>query len=350
MTQSTRYIALALTAGLFASAASAQQELGGFEAAKEVELATVRKNPQAFKNVWIKFTGTYMGLGNVHNPFFTRFTRAEFTNFALWDDTQQIWKQSEYDRPCSTVFAEKKNGPVLEKLYALQRYQRVTLTGVVRNEWQGDPWIEVSVIEPIEEPRITSASLTHMRRAHGFIEGRKWAQAAIELNLASSQTLTTQARGWLHGYLGLCQMRLGRPELALQQLDTAKGLIPADEVIDEWLTQARQDPSSAIDTSTRVTTIRRGDRPMWEAVEETSKPRDDTKRGGLRKNATPIGATPTGSTQDTPDDTTPTQQPNDTESPSGTQGTSPNASQQAPKQGDSAEKNAASKEGNSSSK
>ncbi|HMQ23371.1 MAG TPA: hypothetical protein PKE00_12825, partial [Planctomycetota bacterium] len=122
------------------------------------------------------------------------------------------------------------------------------------------------------------------------------------------------------------------------------------------LTQARQDPSSAIDTSTRVTTIRRGDRPMWEAVEETSKPRDDTKRGGLRKNATPIGATPegatqgAGSTQDTPNDTTPTQQPNNTESPSGTQGTSPNASQQAPKQGDSAEKNAASKEGNSSSK
>lgn len=313
MTQSTRFIAFALTAGLCASATSAQHELGGFEAAKEVELTTVRANPQAFKNVWIKFSGTYLGLGAVHNPFFTRFTRAEFANFAAWDNDQQIWKQKEYDRACSTLFAEKKNAKLLDSLYSLQRYQRIMMTGVVRNAWQGDPWIEVTQIDTIDEPRITSASLTHMNRGYQLIEQRKWAQAAIEFNLASSKTLTTEARGWMHGYLGLCQMRLGRPESALTQLDAAKTLIPTSDVIDEWLTQVRVNPGSAIDTSSRVTSIRRGDRPMWEAVEEAPKAQDDMKRGGLRNRATPIGATPGGSTGTTPntDNGTSNQENND---------------------------------------
>lgn len=301
MIQSTRFIALALTAGLVASATSAQNELGGFDSAKLVELKTVRKQPQAFKNVWVKFKATYFGLGAVHNPFFTRFTRASYVNFAMWSDDQAIWKQSEYDNPCSTLFCEKKDNTLLETIYSLQRYQRVLVTGVVRNAWQGEPWFEITEVEPTSDTRMTTASLSHLHRAWSLIEQRKWQQAAIELNLASSDSLTENARGWLHGYMGLCQMRMGRAAKASAQLQIAKGLVPESQIIDGWLEQVAKDPRSAIDTASRVTAIRRGDRPMWEAVEESqTKNKDSMKRGGLRnsKDSTDRmpGATPTGST------------------------------------------------------
>lgn len=296
MIQSTRYVALALTAGLIVSATSAQRELGDLAAAKQVELETVRKQPQAFKNVWVTFKATYLGLGAVHNPFFTRFTRKSYVNFAVWDESQQIWKQAEYDNACSTLFCDKKNGKLLEALYGLQRYQRVVLTGVIRNSWQGEPWFEITKIEPTDDTRITTASLSHMHRAWSLIDQRKWQQALIELNLASSTSLTENARGWLHAYMGLCQMRIGRPDRAKSNFATATSLIPENLVIEGWMDQLAKDPRSAIDTANRVTTIRRGDRPMWEAVEQsTSKGKSTTKRGGLRSK-TKLGATPTGST------------------------------------------------------
>lgn len=301
MIQSTRFLAVALTVGVLVSAPRSQQELGGFEAAKVVELEHVRQQPQAFKNVWVSFNATFLGLGAVHNPFFTRFTRASFVNFAAWDDSQQIWKKDEYDNPCSTLFCAKKNSDVLQKLYNYKRYTPIKITAVIRNAWQGEPWFEVTEIEVASDTRLTTATLSHMHRAWSLIEDRKWQQASIELNLASSKKMPNFAQGWWHAYTGLCQMRTGRPESAQQQLEAAGKLVARNSVIEGWLDQVVHDPRDAIDSETRVTSIRRGDRPMWEAVDMAESSGDTMKRGGLRssKRTTKPGATPKGSTKST---------------------------------------------------
>jgi hypothetical protein len=241
----------------------------------------VRTTPHAYKNVWIKFQGHYGGIGAVHNPFFTRFTRSEFINFSVWSDEQKIWQKNEYDNPLMTLFCLKRDSAVVAKVYELRRYDRVEIVGVVRNAFNSEPWIEVSEVRSIDG-RVTTATLTHMARAWTFIEQHRWQQAAVELNLAARQKLTDNARGWLHGYLGLALMRLGRPKEAATQLAAAKGILKGEPQILEWSGVLERDPRSQVDTQVTMTEVRKGERPLWEAV--------DDKKGKAKK----LGRTKTG--------------------------------------------------------
>ena len=270
MSRLTIISGLALSASLLAGPLSAQEETGGFGVPKDTTLETVRRSPHAFKNVWIRFTGHFFGIGTVHNPFFTRFTRSDFVNFGLWADDQKIWERKEFDNPCSTLFCQKTSGELLTQIYALQRYERVTLTGIVRNAFQGEPFIEVTSVQPAEG-KLTTATLTHMARAHQLMQNHKWQQAALELNLASSQSLTNNARGWIHAYLGLSLMRIGRPFEAKKQLTKANKMLPNEQIVEEWMETLAKDPRSVVDNHVRVSAVRRGDRPMWEAVGDKKK-------------------------------------------------------------------------------
>lgn len=256
-----------LAAGLAVGALPAQVETQGFGIPKDTTLQTIRDIPDAFKNVWVRFTGQFFSVGPIHNPFFTRFTRADYVNFAVWAHDQKIWEKEEFDNPCSTLFCSKASGDLLTTVYDLQMYERVRVTGIVRNTFKGEPWIEVNRVEPIAG-RITTASLTHLGRARRMIQNHRWQQATVELNLASSQSLTEHARGWVHAYLGLCYMRVGKPNEAEDHLEVAAGLLPQEQDVQEWLDGLARDPRGEVDTHVTMSQVRSGDRPMWEAVED----------------------------------------------------------------------------------
>jgi hypothetical protein len=95
----------------------------------------------------------------------------------------------------------------------------------------------------------------------------------VELNLAASQSLTQVARGWLHGYLGLCLMRMGRPQEAMTQLRAGRDLLPEEPQVQDWLVQVSKDPRSQVDQQVTMSQIRKADRPMWEGVEEEQEAR-----------------------------------------------------------------------------
>ena len=56
-------------------------------------IAAMRANPDAFHNVKVKFTAQFASLGRISNPFFTKFTPTEYTNFYGWSDDQPIWQE-----------------------------------------------------------------------------------------------------------------------------------------------------------------------------------------------------------------------------------------------------------------
>ena len=300
MTKLNKICGFALCAALFGATAQAQQETRGFGVAKETTLGAMRGQPLAFKNVWVSFTGQFEGIGSVHNPFFTRFTRADFVNFAMWADDQQIWKRKVYDDPAATLFIAKSRSELLTKIYAYPRYQRLKITGVVRNAFQGEPWIEVTEVEPIEG-KISRSTIKRMNRAWRAIEEGRWQTAAIELNLASSGTMTDFARGWVHGYLGLCMMRLGKADVAGGELKRAHTMLPDSTIIEEWMDTLARDPRSAIDTKVRAGKIRKSERPMWEAVEQTTK---NTKRKATPTKTQDQSAAKSDANKDAKSDTT----------------------------------------------
>ena len=108
------------------------------ETVVETTLTRVRLDPEAYRGVRISFPVQFASLGQVHNPFFTRFVPSDYANFYAWADEQPIWRKNEYDDVFGQLFLSKVNEQ-LPELYDLRVYDRLHIEGVVRNTFQGTP-------------------------------------------------------------------------------------------------------------------------------------------------------------------------------------------------------------------
>ncbi len=290
MTRTTTVTCLALALGLFSARAPAQQETGDFGNAKQTTLKAVYENPAAYKNVWIRFSGWFCGIGSLHNPFFTRFTRSEYTNFMMWGDSQKIWEKDAYDKPCVTLFVLKTDDDSLKKVSDLQRYRRITCTGIVRNVFRNQPWIEVTKIE-VENEKLTTTTLAHMVRARRFMAARKWSQAAAELNRAKASEQTPFIMGWIHNYLAVCYMRVGQIEKAKVNAALASSFLPKEYEIAANRKALLENPKGVVDLKVANKNLPKSKRPMWEVLEDRSRVGSNgttgTKKSGGSKPASP---------------------------------------------------------------
>ncbi len=271
-----RYQLTVLALALVASSAYAQGSKIELTSAKEVKLRAVRENPSAYKNVFITFKAQFHSIGSVHNPFFTRFTRSEYTNFGAWGDEQKVWKLEEFSRPLSILFVKKlDNDDMLSELFRYKRFERLQITGVVRNVFKDAPWIEVISIEKLGG-KVTTPTLTHMHRAHSLMAKRRWTQAGTELNLAMTEGLPPFYQGWIHAYLGECLMKLGRPDPALSQLGYAQDYLPDELSVTKNIALVRSDPKRAIDQAEAGKSVPKNMVPIWVAVTSSQ---SGSKRG-----------------------------------------------------------------------
>jgi hypothetical protein len=271
-------IAILLAAGQL----PAQQDDESFGTPKSTTIRDLEAKPQAYKNVWITFRGTFSGIGELHNPFFTRFTRANHVNFTMWGEQSRLWVKEEFDQPCPTLFVSKLKDETTTVLYSLQRYQQIQVVGVVRNSFKGKPWIEITSIQPIGA-RHTTASLGHLHKAHQYIAKHEWKKAGIELGLANHDQLPQRTRAWINYYQGTCLMKVGQPKKALQALTAAKVVLGAKPELESKLALLQTDPKEAIDKTIRKKQVAKSERPFWETVKEEKLP---------QKPATPATPTP----------------------------------------------------------
>ena len=192
--------ALFVSALLCVSALPAQDR--EFGVAVRTNLAAMRANPTAYQNVKVKFTVQFASLGRISNPFFTKFTPTDYADFYAWGDEQQIWQEPDYNDVFGTLFLSKGNSQ-LEALYGLRLYQRIQCTGVVRNSFQGMPWIEVLSFEDVGG-QVDTAVLTHMHRGENLMEQRLWQRAIAELSRAPGEGVPQIVTMAAHRNLGLC--------------------------------------------------------------------------------------------------------------------------------------------------
>lgn len=245
-------------------AAALPGQSADFGAPVKTTIAAMRANPDAFRNVKVQFTAQFASLGRISNPFFTKFTPAEFTNFYAWSDDQAIWRESSYNDVFGMLFLSKSN-PQLEQLYALPLYKRVQCVGVVRNTFQDTPWIEVLQFEQLG-PKVETAVLAHLHRGEKLMEQRLWQRAVAELSLAAGQGVPPAATRAAYKNLGVCLLRMGEPRAALGYLESASKLASVrDRELDRLLDTARTRPSEALDRTVDVAGLRDCERPMWEA-------------------------------------------------------------------------------------
>ena len=237
-----------------------------FGEAVRTNLTTVRENPEAFKNVKVTFTVQFTSLGKISNPFFTKFTPTEFANFYAWADEQPIWQEKSYEDVFGMLFLSKSH-PKLERLYTLRLYQRLELTGIIRNTFQNAPWIEVLDFEVLGE-QLDTAVLTHLYRGEKYMEQRQWPRAIAELSLAPGTGVPVHAVQAANRNLGICLLRMGEPQTALSYLESASNLANGKDLeVENLLAMAKSAPEQAIDRTVDSRGLKDSERPMWEAFD-----------------------------------------------------------------------------------
>ena len=163
---------IALTLGLsFALAPT----LAAQDTVVAATLGQLRKSPDAYRGVWVRFTVQFASLGKVQNPFFTEFEASEFANFYCWADEQAIWKRTEYEDLFGLLFIRKENN-ICSKLYKMKVYDRMEVVARVRNVFQGQPWMEITEL-PTLERRANTATLSHLYRGETYMQKRDWRRA-----------------------------------------------------------------------------------------------------------------------------------------------------------------------------
>lgn len=237
-----------------------------FGTAVRTTLTEVRAEPDAFQSVKVDLIVQFASLGRIANPFFTKFTPTDFANFYAWGDEQEIWQRASYDDLFGMLFLSKLH-PKLESLYTLRTYQRLHVTGVVRDTFQGIPWIEVTEFEVLPE-QLDTAVLTHLHRGEKLMAERKWQRAIAELSLAPGEGVPPNATRAAHKDLGVCLLRMGEPQAAIGYLESAAAMSTGTDLeIESLLATARNQPEQAIDRTVDSTTLRDSERPMWEAFD-----------------------------------------------------------------------------------
>jgi hypothetical protein len=237
-----------------------------FGTAVKTTLTQVRQDPEAYKNVKVTFTVQFASLGKVSNPFFTKFTPTDFANFYAWGDEQPIWRETSYNDVFGMLFLSKSH-PGLEQLYEMRAYQRLNITGVIRNTFQNTPWIEVAEFETLKE-QLDTAILSHLYRGEKLMEQRLWQRAMSELSLAPGEGVPPHATRAAHRNLGICLLRMGEPQAAISYLESASQLSKGkDTEVENLLAMARTAPEQAIDRTVDARGLRDSERPMWEAFD-----------------------------------------------------------------------------------
>jgi len=237
-----------------------------FGVAVRTNLAAMRANPTAFQNVKVQFTVQFASLGRISNPFFTKFTPTDFANFYAWGDEQQIWQEPVYNDVSGTLFLSKSN-PQLESLYGVRLYQRLDCTGVVRNAFQGMPWIEVLSFEVLDD-QMDIAVLTHLHRGENLMSQRLWQRAISELSRVPGPGVPAVATMAAHRNLGVCLLRMGESRAAIGYLKSASAMSEGlDFEVENLLAMAETNPAKAIDRTVDSSTLKDSERPMWEAFE-----------------------------------------------------------------------------------
>lgn len=238
-----------------------------FDATVETTLSKVRRDADAFRNVSVMFVAQFASLGKMTNPFFTRFTPTDYTNFYVWADEQPIWQRGAYEDLFGNLFYPK-SGPQLEEVFELRTYQRMRITGIVRNTFQDQPWIEVTDFELLPD-RVNAGVLSHMYRGEQFMAERRWQRAIAELSRVPESDVPDQVARAAHRNLGICYLRIGEAGQAVNSLRSAAALSEThDAELEMLLATAENDPSLELDRVVGQEGLKDYERPMWEAFEE----------------------------------------------------------------------------------
>ncbi len=134
--------ALAFVAGVLPAAVMADGWFSRAGETKEVTLNDLLKTPREYVDVEVKFKVYFDAAGKNFNPYFTRFNEEAWGNFSAYPIDARLYDKRDFPRPYPFFFASKMDKD-WKRVKDVDHLRVIQITGVVRDVFQNQPWIEV---------------------------------------------------------------------------------------------------------------------------------------------------------------------------------------------------------------
>ncbi len=173
-----------------------------------VELSQLRQHPSRWIGSTVRFTLQVDGPREDVPTHLSSFRAGRFFAFAAWSGDQVLWRGEHYGDPAERLFA-RRDGVAAAALAGARRYARFEVVGVVREIFQGTPWIEVVEARQLQRS-LSEGALVHATRAVSLMETERWALAADQFGRARAGFLPRAALAELARLQSVCA-ELGDP-------------------------------------------------------------------------------------------------------------------------------------------
>lgn len=138
----------------------------------EVALSELRRSPLEWLGQPVRFTLQLKGPLDAWNPYLTRFGPADWVAFGGWPDELFTWDPEVFEDPLPRLFVRR--GSALESsVRSTPLYRRLAVTGVVREVFLDEPWIEVVGLAPQVE-FVGNGTLICVSRAFDLMGQGQW--------------------------------------------------------------------------------------------------------------------------------------------------------------------------------
>jgi hypothetical protein len=204
---------------------------------RDVTLGTVLQNAEAFRGIPISFVVQFRQPGRAEPSYFTRFDPDQWMGFVAWPDEAPLWEKKAYDQDVRHLFV-RRGTPEAKRVASAALYDRMALSGIVRDVIKGQPWIEITGVRLLAE-KLTEGSLVHLVKGLTFRDHKRFDAAAREFEAADAETLPLEVRivGMREHAFALLNAR--DPVAAEEKMLAALALDPANAETSAALTHLR---------------------------------------------------------------------------------------------------------------
>lgn len=137
------------------------------QSARATTLVELRTSPGKRLGEEVEFTLQFRELGESWNPYLSRFEPTRWLGLSAWPDEVFLWDAASFDAPATRLFVRR--GSELETfLRAARPFQRLRATALVREQFLGEPWLELTALTPLPEI-VGEGTLLHVTRARELL-------------------------------------------------------------------------------------------------------------------------------------------------------------------------------------
>jgi hypothetical protein len=205
---------------------------------KEVALSKVLASPEAWRDVPVSFVVQFHQIGKAGTSFYTRFESDTWLNFSGWADDCALWEKRAFESDFPHLFV-RRDAADCRVVSSASVYDRLAVSGIVRDVIKGRPWIEVTSVRPLLE-KMTEASLVRLVKGLTLRDHRRFDAAAREFEAADADTLPVSVRIFGMREHAYALLNARKPKAAEERLLTALSLDPDNTETALALTHVRE--------------------------------------------------------------------------------------------------------------